>query len=66
VKTSGLISRGTGQTAGRRIFTTPATVDGTFVCDATAGDYFNGKYGDLQETPMTADDRGRTAEESGM
>jgi len=28
-------------------------VDGTFVCDATAGDYFNGKSGDLQETPMT-------------
>jgi len=23
-------------------------VDGTFVCDATAGDHFNGKYGDLQ------------------
>jgi len=27
-------------------------VDGRFVCDATAGDYFNGKYGDLQKTPL--------------
>jgi leucyl aminopeptidase (aminopeptidase T) len=34
------------------VFTTPETVDGTFVCDATAGDYFNGKYGDLQSTPL--------------
>src|SRR6266516_3988766 len=29
------------------------TEDGTFVCDATAGDHFNGKYGDLQSTPLT-------------
>ena len=35
------------------VFTTPATVDGTFVCDATAGDHFCGKYGDLQSTPLT-------------
>src|ERR1700751_6087589 len=53
VKTSGLISRRywSNLPAGE-VFTTPATVDGTFVCDATAGDYFNGKYGDLQATPM--------------
>jgi len=53
VKTSGLISRRywSNLPAGE-VFTTPATVDGTFVCDATAGDYFNGKYGDLQSTPM--------------
>lgn len=53
VKTSGLISRRywSNLPAGE-VFTTPATVDGTFVCDATAGDYFNGKYGDLQKTPM--------------
>src|SRR2546429_9176420 len=25
----------------------------SFVCDATAGDHFNGKYGDLQSTPLT-------------
>lgn len=53
VKTSGLISRRywSNLPAGE-VFTTPATVDGTFICDATAGDYFNGKYGDLQSTPM--------------
>jgi leucyl aminopeptidase (aminopeptidase T) len=34
------------------VFTTPASVDGTFVCDGTAGDHFNGKYGDLRETPL--------------
>jgi aminopeptidase len=54
VKTSGLISpRYWSNLPAGEVFTTPATVDGTFVCDATAGDYFNGKYGDLQATPMT-------------
>ncbi len=53
VKTSGLISpRYWSNLPAGEVFTTPATVDGTFVCDATAGDYFNGKYGDLQSTPM--------------
>jgi leucyl aminopeptidase (aminopeptidase T) len=53
VKTSGLISpRYWSNLPAGEVFTTPATVDGTFVCDATAGDYFNGKYGDLQITPM--------------
>jgi aminopeptidase len=53
VKTSGLISpRYWSNLPAGEVFTTPATVDGTFVCDATAGDYFNGKYGDLQLTPM--------------
>src|SRR5579862_6119284 len=53
VKTSGLISRRywSNLPAGE-VFTTPGTVDGRFVCDATAGDYFNGKYGDLQATPL--------------
>ncbi len=53
VKTSGLISPlyWSNLPAGE-VFTTPATVDGTFVCDATAGDHFNGKYGDLQTTPL--------------
>ena len=54
VKTSGLISpRYWSNLPAGEVFTTPATVDGTFVCDATAGDYFNGKYGDLQATPLT-------------
>jgi len=53
VKTSGLISpRYWSNLPAGEVFTTPATVDGTFVCDATAGDYFNGKYGDLQVTPL--------------
>ena len=53
VKTSGLISpRYWSNLPAGEVFTTPATLDGTFVCDATAGDYFNGKYGDLQATPM--------------
>ncbi len=53
VKTSGLISpRYWSNLPAGEVFTTPASVDGTFVCDATAGDYFNGKYGDLQATPL--------------
>jgi leucyl aminopeptidase (aminopeptidase T) len=53
VKTSGLISpRYWSNLPAGEVFTTPSTVDGTFVCDATAGDYFNGKYGDLQATPL--------------
>ncbi len=59
VKTSGLISRRywSNLPAGE-VFTTPATVDGTFVCDATAGDHFNGKYGDLQATPLVLQIKG--------
>ena len=53
VKTSGLISpKYWSNLPAGEVFTTPATVDGTFVCDATAGDYFNGTYGDLQATPL--------------
>jgi aminopeptidase len=53
VKTSGLISRRywSNLPAGE-VFTTPASVDGTFVCNATVGDYFGPKYGDLQPTPL--------------
>src|SRR5215469_13369125 len=53
VKTSGLINpRYWSNLPAGEVFTTPATVDGTFVCDATAGDHFCGKYGDLEATPM--------------
>jgi aminopeptidase len=53
VKTSGLISpRYWSNLPAGEVFTTPATVDGTFVCDASAGDHFCGKYGDLRPTPM--------------
>ena len=54
VKTSGLIStRYWSNLPAGEVFTTPASVDGTFVCDGTAGDYFGPKYGDLQATPLT-------------
>jgi aminopeptidase len=54
VKTSGLINRRywSNLPAGE-VFTTPASVDGIFVCDGTAGDYFGQKYGDLSATPLT-------------
>lgn len=53
VKTSGLINpRYWSNLPAGEVFTTPASVDGTFVCDGTAGDYFNGKYGVLRETPL--------------
>jgi leucyl aminopeptidase (aminopeptidase T) len=59
VKTSGLISpRYWSNLPAGEVFTTPATVDGTFVCDATAGDHFNGKYGDLQATPLVLEIKG--------
>jgi aminopeptidase len=59
VKTSGLISpRYWSNLPAGEVFTTPATVDGTFVCDATAGDHFNGKYGDLQGTPLVLEIKG--------
>jgi leucyl aminopeptidase (aminopeptidase T) len=53
VKTSGLITRRywSNLPAGE-VFTTPGRVDGIFVCDGTAGDYFNAKYGVLSTTPM--------------
>jgi len=58
VKTSGLINRRywSNLPAGE-VFTTPASVDGTFVCDGTAGDHFCGKYGDLQKTPLVLEIR---------
>ena len=53
VKTSGLISpQYWSNLPAGEVFTTPARVDGRFVCDGTAGDYFNQKYGDLQRTPL--------------
>ena len=59
VKTSGIISRRywSNLPAGE-VFTTPASVDGVFVCNGTAGDYFGLKYGELSRTPMTLDIRG--------
>jgi leucyl aminopeptidase (aminopeptidase T) len=54
VKTSGLINtRYWSNLPAGEVFTTPASVDGRFVCNATAGDYFGPKYGDLSPTPLT-------------
>jgi aminopeptidase len=59
VKTSGLFSpRYWSNLPAGEVFTTPATVDGRFVCDATAGDHFNGKYGDLRTTPLVLEIEG--------
>jgi leucyl aminopeptidase (aminopeptidase T) len=53
VKTSGLINpRYWSNLPAGEVFTTPASVDGTFVCDGTAGDYFNAKYGSLDQSPL--------------
>jgi len=54
VKTSGIISpRYWSNLPAGEVFTTPRSVDGVFVCNGTAGDYFGPKYGDLSRTPMT-------------
>jgi len=59
VKTSGLINpRYWSTLPACEVFTTPASVDGTFVCDGTAGDYFNAKYGSLDRTPLVLEVRG--------
>ncbi len=59
VKTSGLIStRYWSNLPAGEVFTTPRSVDGRFVCDGTAGDYFNGKYGALDRTPLVLEIRG--------
>ena len=58
VKTSGLINpRYWSNLPAGEVFTTPDSVDGTFVCDGTAGDYFNAKYGSLHRTPLVLDIR---------
>ena len=59
VKTSGLINpRYWSNLPAGEVFTTPGSVEGTFVCDGTAGDYFNSKYGTLCDTPLVLEIRG--------
>jgi leucyl aminopeptidase (aminopeptidase T) len=59
VKTSGLINpRYWSNLPAGEVFTTPRSVDGIFVCDGTAGDYFNAKYGSLEATPLVLEIRG--------
>jgi leucyl aminopeptidase (aminopeptidase T) len=58
IKTSGLINpRYWSNLPAGEVFTTPAAVDGRFVCDGTAGDYFNDKYGDLRANPLVIEIR---------
>ena len=58
VKTSGLINpRYWSNLPAGEVFTTPGSVDGTFICDGTAGDYFNAKYGSLDRTPLVLEIR---------
>lgn len=59
VKTSGIINpRYWSNLPAGEVFTTPASVDGTFVCDGTAGDYFNAKYGPLGANPLVLEIKG--------
>ncbi|HJR59742.1 MAG TPA: aminopeptidase [Vicinamibacterales bacterium] len=59
VKTSGIINpRYWSNLPAGEVFTTPGSVDGRFVCDGTAGDYFNAKYGELQRHPLVLEIRG--------
>jgi aminopeptidase len=59
VKTSGIINpRYWSNLPAGEVFTTPESVDGTFVCDGTAGDYFNAKYGSLEDSPLVLEIRG--------
>jgi leucyl aminopeptidase (aminopeptidase T) len=59
VKTSGIINpRYWSNLPAGEVFTTPRSVDGRFVCDGTAGDYFNAKYGELQAHPLVLEIRG--------
>jgi aminopeptidase len=54
LKTSGIISpEKWGNLPGGEIFTTPGEVNGTFVIDGVVGDYLCGKFGNLQENPLT-------------
>jgi aminopeptidase len=47
-----------GQPAGRRSFTTPGEVNGTFVIDGVVGDYLCAKFGDLKAHPLTIEVKG--------
>lgn len=54
VKTSGLITPDKwGNLPGGEVFTSPAAVNGRFVCDGVVGDYLCAKYGDLKSTPLS-------------
>ncbi len=65
LKTSGIISpEKWGNLPGGEIFTTPGEVNGTFVIDGVVGDYLCGKFGNLQETPLTVRMKGNRLTEA--
>jgi aminopeptidase len=54
LKTSGIISEEKwGNLPGGEVFTSPLTVNGTFVVDGVVGDYLCAKYGELAAEPLT-------------
>ena len=54
VKTSGIIGpEAWGNLPGGEIFTSPAAVDGVYVCDGVLGDWFAARYGDVRDSPLT-------------
>ncbi|MDH3251913.1 MAG: aminopeptidase, partial [Ignavibacteria bacterium] len=54
LKTSGIISpEKWGNLPGGEVFTSPLTIDGTYVVDGVVGDYLCKKYGDLHDRPLT-------------
>ena len=62
VKTQGSSTGATGRTCRpAKCSRRRRSVDGVFVCDGTAGDYFGPKYGDLRATPLTLEIAGRPA-----
>ncbi len=55
LKTSGLISPDKwGNLPGGEIFTSPGSVNGTFVIDGVVGDYLCDRFGLLRDAPLTA------------
>ena len=54
IKTSGLITRDKwGNLPGGEVFTTPGSINGTFVIDGVVGDWLCDRYGLLDRTPLT-------------
>jgi leucyl aminopeptidase (aminopeptidase T) len=53
IKTSGLITpEKWGNLPGGEVFTSPARVDGVFVCDGVLGDWLAPKWGDMRGHPL--------------
>jgi aminopeptidase len=54
LKTSGIISAEKwGNLPGGEVFTTPGSVNGTFVIDGVVGDYLCAQFGSLRDQPLT-------------